>query len=123
MLKRYKGLIILALFLSLCGVKAFCADDYTWDFGQVKEGAVLKHDFSLKNVTGRVLNIKDINTSCGCTTSGTKQKSLKPGESTLIEVKFNSKGYSGNVEQFVYVNTDDLDNPVVKFIIKAYVAK
>ncbi len=95
------------------------ADPYAWDFGQIKQGAIVRHTFVFKNETKQTLTIKDVTTSCGCTASTVKNKILKPGESTEIEVKFNSKGYSAAVQQYVYVNTDDLDNPVVRFIIKA----
>lgn len=98
-------------------------DPYTWDFGDVKEGQVLKHDFILKNDSEKTLNIKDVNTSCGCTASDVKKKSLKPQESTSIEVSFDSAGYMGPTQQFVYVNTDNLDKPVIRYIIKAKVMK
>jgi hypothetical protein len=98
-------------------------DPYTWDFGQVKKGTVLKHDFTLKNESDKVLNILSVNTSCGCTVSKVQKKKLLPQEQTLIEVKFNTKGYSGPVQQYVYVNTDSLDNPVIKYIIKAELVK
>jgi hypothetical protein len=52
-----------------------------------------------------------------------KKTSLKPGESTDIEVKFNTKGFSGPSQKYIYVNTDDLDNPVIRLIIKADVLK
>jgi hypothetical protein len=95
----------------------------TWDAGDVKEGVVLKHDFVLKNESNAVLNIKDVHTSCGCTVSSAKKKELAPGESTSIEVKVNTKGDSGNIKQLVYVHTDNLDNPVIKYIIKAKVIR
>lgn len=98
-------------------------DPNAWDFGQVKEGEVYKHVFIFKNEGAKLLNIKDITTSCGCTASEIKKKELLPGESTEVEVKFNSKGYSSPIQQFVYVNTDDVDNPVIRFIIKANVVK
>lgn len=98
-------------------------DPYSWDFGQVKEGEVLAHDFILKNESKQVLNIKDTSTSCGCTVLAMKKKTLLPGEETAIEVKFNTKGYLGFVQQFVYVNTDSIDNPVIRFVIKANVIK
>lgn len=98
-------------------------DPYAWDFGRVKEGEVLKHSFVLKNESPKVLNIKDVNTSCGCTVSKIDKKSVLPTETTLIEVQFNSKGYSGAVQQYIYVNTDNLDNPVLRYIIKAEVVK
>lgn len=94
-----------------------------WDFGKVKQGQILKHDFLLKNKTKNVLKIISINTSCGCTASGADKKILVPHDSAKINVTFNSGGYSGEVKQFVYVNTDNVDQPVVKFIIKSEVVK
>jgi hypothetical protein len=99
------------------------AQDYKWDFGKVKEGEVLKHNFVLKNKTNKDLTIEKINTSCGCTVSKVKKKKLSPQKSTIVEVKFNTKGYSGTTTQFIYVNTNDLDKPVIRFIITAQVVK
>lgn len=96
-------------------------DDYFYDFGQVKEDEVLKHNFTLKNTSGKVLNIKDVNTSCSCTVSKVEKKSILPEETTLIEVNFDTKGYSGQTQQYIYVHTDNLDNPILRFIIKASV--
>lgn len=98
-------------------------DPYTWDFGKVQEGRVFKHTFVLKNESSKTLKIKEVHTSCGCTTSGVKSKVLKPHGSTTLEVKFNSKKYSGLVTQYIYVNTDDVEKPIIKYIIKAEVAK
>lgn len=98
-------------------------DPNQWDFGQIKEGAVLKHEFILKNETSDILEINNIHTSCGCTVSESAKKSLLPQGSTVITVSFNSKGYSGPVTQFVYVNTDNADMAIIKFTIKADVQK
>lgn len=96
-------------------------DPYTWDFGTVKQQELLKHDFILKNESSKTLNIQEIHTSCGCTASAAKKKQLLPGEETEIEVKFDTRKYLGQVKQFIYVNTDSLDNPVIRYIIKANV--
>lgn len=103
--------------------KAIPHDPYTWDFGQVKAGSILEHSFILKNETQDVLTITGTNTSCGCTVSKIEKKTLSPGENTLVAVQFNTKGYSGTVQQYIYVNTDSLDNSVLRFIIKADVVK
>jgi hypothetical protein len=92
-----------------------------WDFGAVKKGEIVSHDFQVKNNSERTLTIKNVSTSCGCTASAAKKNVLEPQESTEVSVKFNSKGYNGQVSQFVYVNTDDPDNPFLKFTIKAFV--
>ncbi len=127
------GIPLLILFLVFSTVSCFPqqnmkqeasgSDKYTWDFGRVKAGEALKHGFTFKNETKKILKIKDINSSCGCTVPEVKKKELLPKESTTIEVKFNSEGYSGRVQQFVYVHTDSLDNPVTRYIIKGEVEK
>jgi hypothetical protein len=99
------------------------SDLYSWDFGQAKEGEVLKHDFRLKNESKENLNIKDVDTSCSCTVSKVAKKTLMPDEETLIEIQFDTKGYSGSVQQYIYVHTDGLANPIIKFTIKANVIK
>lgn len=118
------GLVILLSFLDTgCAAheQGKAEDANTWDFGQVKQGKTLRHNFVLKNGSQKILTVKDINTSCGCTVSKVKKKILSLGESTLIEVRFNSKDYSGATQQYIYVHTDSLDNPVIRFIIKAEV--
>jgi len=96
---------------------------YTWDFGKAKQGTILTHVFKITNESSRVLNILNATATCGCTTPDIKNPRIKPKESTDIEVKFNSKGFSGTVTKYVYVNTDDLDNPVIRLIIKADIVK
>jgi hypothetical protein len=98
-------------------------DPDTWDFGTVKPGAVLKHNFVFKNVTNNILKINNIHNSCGCTVSKSGKQSLLPQESTEIKVTFNSHGYSGPIIQFVYVDTDNPDLDIIKFTIKANVVK
>ncbi len=98
-------------------------DSYSWDFGKTQEGGVLRHNFVLKNNSSQTLNIKEINTSCGCTVSKVERKVLLAKEATTIEVQFNTQGYFGPVQQYIYVHTDSLDNPVLRFVIKAEIIK
>ncbi|MCX5695029.1 MAG: DUF1573 domain-containing protein [Candidatus Omnitrophica bacterium] len=93
------------------------------DFGTIKEGTVLAHSFVLKNNFSKTLTVRDVSTSCGCTVSRVKNKIIPPGASTTVEASFNSRGESGPVEQHIYVYTDSLDSPVIRFIIKANVIK
>ncbi|MFH1398399.1 MAG: DUF1573 domain-containing protein [Candidatus Omnitrophota bacterium] len=129
-----KVFILLGLFLSFSLLNCFgqegnltgqvvLDEKYLWDFGRVKEGLALKHDFILQNDSPKVLNIKGVNTSCGCTGSQVDKYELNPGESTRVKVNFKTKGFSGAVQQFVYVNTDNPDNPILRFTIKAEVVK
>jgi hypothetical protein len=94
-------------------------DSQMWDFGQVKEGEVLEHVFVLRNFQDKPMVIVNMHTSCGCTVSQAQKKHLLPGEYTQINVKFHTQGYSGLVQQHVYVHTDDAGNPIIKFSVKA----
>ena len=116
-------LLSFLVFLQLNYADSNIPDPNEWDFGQVKQGDVLKHDFIFKNETKDVLNITGVNTSCGCTASQADKQSLKPGEDTTINVSFNSHGYLGQIKQFIYVNTDSAVVAIVKFTIKAEVVK
>ena len=44
-------------------VKNSVIDPNEWDFGQVKQGTISKHDFILKNETNDILEINNIHTS------------------------------------------------------------
>lgn len=88
------------------------------DFGIAREGSVLKHSFVVLNDSDLTLNVKSINSSCGCTVSEMKKKTLLPGESSSLEVSFNTKGYSGDVRQFVYLYTDNPEKSIMQFVIK-----
>ncbi len=96
-------------------------DPYTWDFGQAKEGDVVKHDFDIANRTDKTVTIGAITTSCGCTASAAQKKVLQPGESTKVNVSFKTKKYKGAVTQFVYVTTDNPGESVIKLTLKGEV--
>ena len=121
-----KGLILFLLgffIFQFAYAEEEIVDPNEWDFGIVKQGMVVKHDFIFKNETNDILEINNIHTSCGCTASQAAKKSLMPQESTTITVNFNSKGYAGATSQFAYVHTDNADLRIIKFTIKADVVK
>ena len=95
----------------------------SWDFGKVKAGQILKHSFVYQNESEAVVKLKSTSTSCGCTVSAIMNKKLLPGDSSDIDITFNSKGYNGLVKQFIYLNTDSRKVPIVRFEINAEVEK
>ncbi len=93
----------------------------TWNFGRIKEGTQVKHTFVFANETKKPLNITSVNTSCGCTVSEVDKRLLVPREAARITVTFDSKGYSGAIRQYVYIGTDNPEEPLIKFVITAEV--
>ena len=74
-----------------------------FDFGKLKGGEVVTHTFQIKNTgTGNLL-IRNIDTSCGCTTPSYNKKPIKPGETGKIEITFDTKGRSGKQYKVIQV--------------------
>jgi Protein of unknown function (DUF1573) len=88
-----------------------------FDFGTVKEGDVVNHDFKFTN-TGKVpLTILKARSTCGCTIPEWPEEPIAPGASGVISAKFNTEGKSNNQTKRITVtaNTYPNDN-VVKLI-------
>jgi hypothetical protein len=126
-------LLLVISFLTLCtlflsytsfsGQKLKLADAYSWDFGKVKEGIVLRHTFTLKNESPSELIIQKLASSCGCTASFASNYKIPPAGVSRIKVVFRTKGYSGKVKQFVYVHTNNPEVPLIKLTVEAQVLK
>ena len=90
-----------------------------WDFGNKKQGEVLKHTFRFENVGDETLVIHRVRTSCGCAAAMLSKKELAPGEKGKIEAKFNTQGYYGEQNKFIYVESNDPSESVKQLMISA----
>jgi len=82
-----------------------------WDFGKVKQGEVLSHEFVFTNEGDAPLLIQKVSTSCGCTAALVSAEKVQPGKDGRIEVKFDTRGYGGQVKKLVYVDSNDPNEP------------
>lgn len=96
-------------------------DSAVFDFGSIKTGDKAKHDYVVKNNGKSDLLIRKIATSCGCTATNLKSQVVKPGESTVIAVEFNSAGRTGNQAKQITVISNDPENPKTMLTIKGVV--
>lgn len=90
-----------------------------WDFGFIPRGAKVTHNFLLKNVGNDTLKITNVRKSCGCTAAPLRKSILPPGDTTLLEVTFNSGSYQGAVSKAVYVESSD---PIEPFLDISFLA-
>ena len=86
----------------------------SFDFGDINEGDVVKHTFTIYNTGDDLLVIKDVKSSCGCTAALPDKKELKPGESTGVKVEFNSAKRKGQQRKHVYLTTNDPENKEIR---------
>lgn len=118
--------ITVALFVLLLGESGLAANTSKitfqkdeFDFGQTEEGRSLTHTFRFENTGDAVLKIGNVQTSCGCAAALVSKKSYKPGEKGEIKVTLNTRGYEGEVSKYVYIESNDPDQPNKMLTIKA----
>jgi hypothetical protein len=78
--------------------------DSIYNFGIIKEGTLVEHDFVFRNTGNKPLVFpQDPITSCGCTVPKKPERPVMPGDTSVIKVVFNSKGKSDRVTKKVTV--------------------
>jgi hypothetical protein len=100
----------------------FKFEESEYDFGDIKEGDVVKHIFKFTNVGANELVISDARGSCGCTIPSFPKKPIAAGESGEIEVQFSSKNKSGVNQKTVSIIANTFPE-VTTISIKANVEK
>jgi len=78
-----------------------------YDFGKVSAGELVRHDFVFTNTGSALLEITDVRPGCGCTTAGTWDRQVKPGQTGVIPLQFNSANFDGAVTKSATVTCND----------------
>jgi hypothetical protein len=89
-------------------VSAIRFEEDTFKFGEVLEGEKVSHAFRFKNIGNNDLIIANASGSCGCTVPEWPKEPIKPGDSGIINVVFDSDRRAGKAEKSVtvYANTE-----------------
>ena len=64
----------------------------SWNFGDIRDGDIVNHDFKFKNLGNAPLEVKNVTATCGCTQPSFPFLPIAPGEEGTISVTFNSTG-------------------------------
>ena len=78
----------------------------TFDYGMIEQGDKVNHTFSFTNKGNSNLIIKNAEASCGCTTPTYPFTPIKPGETGVISVTFNSTGKMGTQRPNIKVTSN-----------------
>ncbi|MCB0640289.1 MAG: DUF1573 domain-containing protein [Phaeodactylibacter sp.] len=92
------------------------------DFGSIREGQVVEHQFEFTNVGTVPLLISNVRSSCGCTAPEWPKEPIAPGKKGKIQVRFNSSGKAEQQQKPVIITANTFP-PETKLSIKAYVEK
>jgi uncharacterized cupredoxin-like copper-binding protein len=93
------------------------------DFGTLKQGDKVSTTFVFKNVGKSDLIIRKSKASCGCTATQPEKTTLKPGESSKIDVTFDSTGKEGPTSKTITVVCNDPNKAVTRLEIKCNIQK
>ncbi len=91
-----------------------------FDFGQVKEGEVVEHEYTYTNTGTAPVILSQVSASCGCTTPSYTQTPVLPGKSGEIKVSFDSNGQVGTQQKIVTI-VSNADNRVTTIQLKGEV--
>lgn len=115
-------LFSVALFAQEKGPK-ISVNSMSYDFGDIFEGQIVNHEYVVKNIGSGTLTIDKVRASCGCTAAKPVKNELAAGEETTINVKFNTANRSGNQKKYVYVFSNDPENPEIRLSFTANILK
>ena len=126
-----KKLLVIAFLAVLVGTtyaqqapakSAFAA--FTWesashDFGRIKQGTPVTHEFKFTNTGKTPLVITNVQASCGCTTPSWTKEEVMPGGSGFIKATYNAAAV-GAFNKTVTV-TANIESGFVQLAIKGEV--
>jgi hypothetical protein len=110
-----KALVLLSFILPLASFsseaqtkKATASfDTESHDFGKIKEAdGPVTFQFAFTNTGAEPLIIKNVATSCGCTTPNYPKEPVLPGAKSSITVSFNPAGRPGRFEKTITIYTN-----------------
>ena len=81
-----------------------------FNFGEVKEGAIVEHTFEFTNSGNIPLTILNARSSCGCTIPEWSDDPIPPGGKGSITAKFNTEGKLREQSKTVYVTANTYPN-------------
>lgn len=114
-------LVAAGLVTGTASAQVISVDPMSFDFGDMKQQQQETTFVTVTNEGAALLRILDVKADCGCTVPTLAKDSLAPGESTQIEIQFNSKKFHGNVIKVVNIESNDPINGQVDVMIHANV--
>lgn len=89
--------------------------ELTYDFGKIKQGAPVSHDFVFTNITDKPVIIESAIPGCGCTTPVKPEGAIQQGKDDKITAGFNALAM-GPFNKNITVKVAGIDLPVTLHI-------
>lgn len=118
-LKLFPGILLLILAAAgtcWAGPKIDLPQGKEYNLGNLEEGKIYERRFTIKNTGDSDLEVKAVKVGCGCTTILYPKDKVKVSPDQAIESKFtfNTEGMDGEGVKYIYIESNDSDEPVIK---------
>lgn len=96
----------------------------THDWGVVtKVSAPLQAKIEIKNTGEKDLVVSEVRPGCGCTAAPLEKSTLKPGETTFINVTLTIGSNTGQLVKSVFINSNSVGTPSQILYLKAFIQR
>ncbi len=89
-------------------------------FGTLTEGETVGCFFKFTNIGSDPLLLSKVTPGCGCTSAQYTQTPVMPGDSGEIEIRFDTRGFSGKQYKVIKVEAN-IPKKIVELVISAQV--
>ena len=114
MMLMFSGLLLAVAVFAQTDTKADSKvkfKEYTYDFGKIKQGVPVTHDFEFTNVSSSPVIIESATATCGCTTPIKPEQPVMKGKSNKITAGFNAEAV-GTFNKSIYIKVAGVQAPV-----------
>jgi hypothetical protein len=94
-----------------------------FDFGKAQQEKTLEKAFTVRNLGTEELVIENVSTTCGCTVVSEYAKVLKPGASTSMRVKLETRNNLGKISRSVLIKSNDPSGRPLELKVEATVER
>jgi hypothetical protein len=85
--------------------------EVSYDFGKIKQGAPVTHDFPFSNISDAPVVIESATASCGCTTPVKPEGAIAKGKSDKVSAGFNAAAV-GPFNKVITIKVAGVDMPL-----------
>ena len=90
-----------------------------YDFGEVSPDSKSLWELPFQNAGSGTLKITKVQKTCGCTPFTLAKTEYAPGERGVLKGEYHASKSKGPVSRYIYVFSNDKNNPKVKLTIKS----
>lgn len=91
--------------------------------GDTPKGGIIRKTVRIRNGLNEALKISDVKSTCDCIGAKVQPQTVEKGVIFQIEVVLDSTGLSGDVEEVLYILTQNLKYELIRLVVSAAIAE